>query len=106
MDGSLLIAILVAIGLPAIVGLIIGVGVWNEDKIKDASKKAKDSLSDAIGEAKGSISDAIERHKDTNTVEYQEELYELLKAGYTEEQAKAMLKTRKKIEQLKRKDNS
>lgn len=100
--GELWIAILVAIGLPAIVGLIIGVGVWNEDKIKAASKKAKDSLSDAIGEAKGSISDAIERHKDTNTVEYQEELLELLKAGYSEEQAKAMLKTRKKIEQLKR----
>ena len=50
--------------------------------------------------------DTVERVKDTKTVEYQERLLQLLKEGYTEAQAKAMLRTEKRIEQMKKRSDS
>jgi len=91
MDAELATSIAVAVGLPIAFGLVIFLLSELKPKVEEGAKKAKDS-----------ITDAIELHKDKNTVEYQESLIDLIAAGYTEEQAKAMLKASKKIEQLKK----
>lgn len=91
MDAELFKAITMAIGLPIGLGFLIYFLMELKPKVEEGAKKAKDG-----------ITDAIELHKDKNTIEYQENLIDLIAAGYTEEQAKAMLKASKKIEQLKK----
>lgn len=91
MDTELTISIVVAIGLPIVFGLVMILLGELTPKVGESAKKAKEN-----------IVNAIEIHKDKNTIEYQESLIKLIAAGYTEEQAKAMLKASKKIEQLKK----
>ena len=89
MDAELATSIAVAVGLPIAIGLVALLLSELKPKVEEGVKKAKDN-----------IVDAIELHKDKDTIEYQESLINLIAAGYTEEQAKAMLKASKKIEQL------
>jgi len=89
---GILTAILFGLGLPAVLALLYVYISDNKEKIKAP-----------IDKVKASLSDAIERHKETNTLEYQEKMLNLLAQGYTEEQAKAILKTSMRIEQMKKK---
>ena len=89
MDAELATSIAVAVGLPIAIGLVALLLSELKPKVEEGVKKAKDN-----------IVDAIELHKDKDTIEYQESLIDLIAEGYTEEQAKAMLKASKKIEQL------
>ena len=91
MDAELAASIAVAVGLPIAIILVVVLLSELKPKVEEGVKKAKDN-----------IVDAIELHKDKDTIEYQESLIDLIAAGYTEEQAKAMLKASKKIEQLKK----
>ena len=91
MDAELATSIAVAVGLPIAIILVVVLLSELKPKVEEGVKKAKDN-----------IVDAIELHKDKDTIEYQESLIDLIAAGYTEEQAKAMLKASKKIEQLKK----
>ena len=93
MGSNILTAILVGLVLPVVLALLFVKITENKERIKAPIDKAKTTLSNAI-----------ERHRETNTIEYQEKMLGLLEKGYTEEQAKAILKTSKRIEQLKRND--
>lgn len=94
MDTDLLTSIAVAIGFPMGVALLLILLSFLKPKVETEVKKAKNN-----------IIDAIELHRDKDTIEYQESLIDLIAAGYTEEQAKAMLKASKKIEQLKKRSS-
>ena len=91
MDAELATSIAVAVGFPIAIILVVVLLSELKPKVEEGVKKAKDN-----------IVDAIELHKHKDTIEYQESLIDLIAAGYTEEQAKAMLKASKKIEQLKK----
>ena len=97
MDTELATSIAVVFGLPIALCLVI---LFLSLLMKLFLCLLKPKVEEGVKKAKDNIVDAIELHKDKDTIEYQESLIDLIAAGYTEEQAKAMLKASKKIEQL------
>ncbi len=95
MDSELLTSILVAIGFPTAIAL----GMWALWELKEKATPHVETM-------KENMIDTLERKKQEKTVEYQKQLLELLSAGYSEEQAKAMLKASMKIEQMERKKDN